>query len=830
MNSISKNILLLIAIIVPFEANVSNAQINPDASLGSNNSIVSNGVNNGVNVKILSGGKTVGANLFHSFKDFNVNYGESSYFQSPTGIQNIITRITGTDISNIDGNLGILGNANLFLINPNGIIFGSNAKLDLNGSFLATTADYFIFNEGNRYSAKNPEEPSLLQMNVPQGLVFIESKGTIQVQGSGHNIISPGSTILPFTSNGAIPTGLSVKQGKTFALIGGNSVDFLGGIVTVPSGQIDIAAIHSGEVGIQSNPHNALTLSYNNVSSRGDILLDRVSLLNDTGFGSGNIHLFGKNIRLENSSLVLIKNVGSSPSGSLTVDASNDLSVSGSGVFSPAYPLPAAAASGLRTQAFGAGAGADINIFAKNLIVDDYGRIFSQSFGAGRGGNTTLNISESTSLPENSNEITYGLGSIIGSSGAGTVNAGGAGNVTLNTPILAIYGGSQISSTALQKANGGTVIINADTINIDGFNKYSLIASGIYSTNFGAGIGSNATINAAKINIANGGRLDTSTYASGSGGDLVVNATKSIDISGKIPGSINPTLISASANLADPSIQKALGLPAIPTGSAGNLTITTPILIAYDGAEITVRADGPGKAGKLSLTTQKTQLQDVKITASTQGGDGGSINLTTSKLVMQNSIISASAKGNGNGGNLFLNSYVVLGDSSSYFSANSESGSGGQIIVNSKGFIFPSLNISAISTSGTNKNGTVQVNATSTRLNLLNSYKASPVRYSFSTSCKPSQDKSLSSNNGSGVTPEELTEPVENLVSSKNVYYRLDLKTRQKIPMGDAMLTWRDIGGGNGSATSEMSDPTSVISFFHIHCIDSSPVSSAKIK
>jgi large exoprotein involved in heme utilization and adhesion len=308
-------------------------------------------------------------------------------------------------------------------------------------------------------------------------------------------------------------------------------------------------------------------------------------------------------------------------------------------MFSPLYPLPAAAASGLRTQVFGAGAGADINITAKSLTVQEYGRIFTQSFGVGQGGDITMNIADSVSLPENFNPTPYGLGSIIGSSGAGIVNPGGAGNVTLNTPSLTIYGGSQIISTALQNANGGTIAINANAINIDGYNKYSFIASGVYSTNFGAGTGSNATINAAKINITNGGRLDTSTYASGSGGDLVVNATKSIDISGKIPGSINPTLISASANLADPSIQKALGLPAIPTGSAGNLTITTPILIAYDGAEITVRADGPGKAGNLSLTTQKTQLQDAKITASTQGGDGGSINLTTSKLVTQNSII-----------------------------------------------------------------------------------------------------------------------------------------------------------------------------------------------
>ncbi len=77
-----------------------------------------------------------GANLFHSFREFNVEEGRSAYFTNPAPIENILSRVTGDNPSQILGKLGVLGNANLFLINPNGIIFGQNASLDVRGSFV----------------------------------------------------------------------------------------------------------------------------------------------------------------------------------------------------------------------------------------------------------------------------------------------------------------------------------------------------------------------------------------------------------------------------------------------------------------------------------------------------------------------------------------------------------------------------------------------------------------------------------------------------------------------------------------------------------------------
>ncbi|WP_335049210.1 two-partner secretion domain-containing protein [Nostoc sp.] len=165
--------IIPIALVSILTSNACLAQIIPDTTLGNKSSHVTAGVNiKGNGADLIEGGVQRGSNLYHSFADFNVNNGQRVYFANPTGVANILSRVTGSNLSNILGTLGVNGAANLFLLNPKGIIFGPNAQLDIQGSFLATTANSFQFPDGSEFSATNPQAPPLLTMSIPVGVQY----------------------------------------------------------------------------------------------------------------------------------------------------------------------------------------------------------------------------------------------------------------------------------------------------------------------------------------------------------------------------------------------------------------------------------------------------------------------------------------------------------------------------------------------------------------------------------------------------------------------------------------------------------------------------------
>ncbi|MEM9217840.1 MAG: filamentous hemagglutinin N-terminal domain-containing protein [Cyanobacteria bacterium P01_F01_bin.150] len=157
------------------------AQIIPDTTLGPESSVVESSIINGIDVDQIEGGAIRRNFLFHSFEEFRIDEGQGAYFAQPDGIESILSRVTGANPSAIMGRLGVLGNADLFLLNPNGIVFGPNASLDIAGSFMATTVDGFEFADGTIFSAVNSEAAPLLTVNVTLGLQWGQDTGTIRV-------------------------------------------------------------------------------------------------------------------------------------------------------------------------------------------------------------------------------------------------------------------------------------------------------------------------------------------------------------------------------------------------------------------------------------------------------------------------------------------------------------------------------------------------------------------------------------------------------------------------------------------------------------------------
>jgi filamentous hemagglutinin family protein len=168
-----KCITAAVSLSITLGASIAQAQITPDNTLGADRSQV--------NHNLIQGGAQRGANLFHSFTEFSIGDGQRVDFVNSIGVNNIITRVTDAP-SNINGTLGVLGNANLFFLNPNGIFFGQNARLDMAGTFVGSTANGLKFADGNVYSTVNPQAP-LLTMTTPVGLQFGRN-GDITFTGS----------------------------------------------------------------------------------------------------------------------------------------------------------------------------------------------------------------------------------------------------------------------------------------------------------------------------------------------------------------------------------------------------------------------------------------------------------------------------------------------------------------------------------------------------------------------------------------------------------------------------------------------------------------------
>jgi len=189
-----------------------NAQIIPDSTLPINSSVTP-----GCTVCTIDGGTTRNNHLFHSFREFSIPTGGVAWFNNSPQIQTILTRVTGRSLSNIDGLIRANGTANLFLLNPNGIVFGANARLQIGGSFVASTASSFQFPDGSEFSATNPQVPPLLTVNLTPGLQYGKPVGDLQQAG---NLTVPAGQSLTLVGNTVIHTGTLTAAGGTVQVLG----------------------------------------------------------------------------------------------------------------------------------------------------------------------------------------------------------------------------------------------------------------------------------------------------------------------------------------------------------------------------------------------------------------------------------------------------------------------------------------------------------------------------------------------------------------------------------------------------------------------------------
>ncbi len=681
------------------------SQIIPDTTLPVNSVVTP-----GCTQCVISGGTQAGANLFHSFINFSIPTGGFALFNNDLQIQNIIARVTGVNQTTIDGLLRSSGSSNLFLINPNGISFGTNARLNLGGSFVATSANQVFFPDGRIFAADPNSTSPLFSSSVPVGLGFL-NPGPIELTGSGHTLISQ-TFVAPIIGVGTNLNGLNVRPGRTIALIGGQTT-LNGGVINAPSGHIEIAGVNEGLVALSPTTTG---FQFNYQASQGfqNVTLTNRALTDATGFGLGSIGIQGQNIKIDRGSVVVAQNAGNRPNGDFLINAAESLTISGTDAIAR---LP----SGIYNFTLGRGTGGNIRISSPQITIKEGGIVTT---GTGLGSQPAGQISVNASDFLEVNGISPRDGRVQSTIVSYTVGPGNSGDININAGRVRVLDGAFINSAtySFQKTagNGGSVNINAEqSIEVIGsaqdIQQFSLIGSSA----LGSGNAGNVTLNTSTLTILNGGRIDSSTITRGNSGSVFINAPRSVIISGTASNSSDSSTIASSADILNPNLAAFYGIRETPTGSAGSIIINTENLTLSNRGQLTVQNKGTGNAGTLSLSTRNLRiLSQGSITAETRSGEGGNIEVTASDLTyLNNGTITASARRAGSGGNILINTNFGVLINGSRISANAEQSNGGKVTINALG-IFSSQDstITATSLLGPEFNGIVVLNTPNTNL------------------------------------------------------------------------------------------------------------------
>ena len=644
----------------------------------------------------VDGGEQRGTNLFHSFREFSIPTNGSVLFNNADAIANIITRVTGSSISNIDGAIANNGIANLFLINPNGIIFGENASLNIGGSFIATTAESLMFEDGTELNTNLNNSEPLLTVSVPLGLQFGSSSGDI-INQANFSVANPADT----TGQNRIKLGLTATPGATIALLGGD-ITFDGGAVTAEIGNIELGSVGADSFVALENIATKWRINYDSVSQFQDIKLDNLASINSSGEGSGDINLQGRNISLLNGSAITANTLGATDGGKINVRASNLLEIDGSDITgTKTDPLLAPLeiflpfASQISSTTIGAGKGGDVAIFAKDLKLIDGGSIDLQNLfqSTGKSGDLSILVTESIQLNGSRPLLRVGEDAanrvlpIIGLDMAIEINLpskiqvlslGNAegGDIKIESRNLSLRDGATISTSPFGIGNAGNIEIEtSDLIEILGStSRKGNVSSSITANTFGEGNAGNLKINTNQLKIKDGGILISTSRTAGNSGNINID-TSSIEISGFRTFDEIPSLISAQTDNG---------------GNGGDILIDTDSLSISDRGSLSVRGSGNSLPGDLMVNARSVELSSRgSITAATEFRSGGNITLKVDDnlSLSDRSTISTQAINNANGGNLNLEVGFVIANpkENNDILATAVGGNGGNINIKGDG-------------------------------------------------------------------------------------------------------------------------------------------------
>jgi filamentous hemagglutinin family protein len=655
------------------------AQITLDGTLGPASSL--SGPDYEIGAEL---GKQAGSNLFHSFGLFNVNAGESASFTGPDTVSSIVARVTGGNPSLIDGPLrSEIPGANLFLLNPRGLMFGPKSSIDISGSFHASTADYLRLGSDGRFDAVYPEN-SILTSAPPSAFGFIGNEpGDIGVEGL-----------------------LEGAAGQILSLTGGN-VAITGGMLAVQSGQIHIASAASpGEIEIADSGPDISAFE-----KQGEISVSQGAVLNVSGNKAGDIRIRGGKFVISDPDSVIVAITGNADGGEIDIQAKDELLIADEGsVF---------------TDSIGNGRGGDISLWSDSLTLSNGGMLFTRTQGEGIAGDIIADSDEmnltggglysETGGTGTSGNISLSADSLTlsddGMLFTRTLGEGRAGDISISTDSMGVIRGGTLYSSADVGVSGdaGNVSVSADDLTIGD--------RGIILTETcGTGRGGDVNLNTDRLKINSGGVVQTLTESAGSGGNIAVAAQESLTVS----GFGTETLSGLYSNT-------------FGSGDSGSIFISADTLTVCDEGLITSDTVGEnlGPGGDISLNVRRLEIDKGYVSSSGVAivsqttGDAGNISIFASESVN----ISGSGKddaglygeyygifsqtqGTGNGGSVSIKAEELSITKDAMINAQSYAGgSGGKILLEADRIGIYDGGSVAADTYGTGRAGDISVSA-----------------------------------------------------------------------------------------------------------------------
>ena len=670
------------------------AQISTDGTLGPSVNLEGPNFQIGANL-----GQQHGPNLFHSFRDFNLSSHESATFSGPNSVQNVLSRVTGGNPSNIDGLFrSTISGANVYFLNPYGIRFGPNARLDVQGSFHASTADYLRLDEGGRFDVRNPSDSILTvapiesfgflsdspaRITIQDSILSVPKKETLSLIGGDLDINSNSSVMVDQTSLIALPNQpkLSSFSGQINLI----SAASRGEVVENELG-FELQA-KGGQIRIENNLIEVNGIASGHINIRGGKLVMRNSLLQANTLGPKN----GQGITLDLQEAIDIKAEG------VTVISFDTFGEGDAGILTITTPQLEMTKAGILTKSVGKGQAGEIEIKTNQMTIKEGGNIVSAATNEGRAGDMTLKVTDTINLigfyPGMLNTKFYGqFVNLPTGIRTLTIGSGRSGRIIIETSQLTLDVG-QISASSVGQGNAGNIVITADN-----------------------------------IRLINGGTINSNSTKKGNGGKIVLDIAESLIIAGtrnqvyihvdlERQFENTPSTISSYSEFGS-------------TGEVGQIVITVPTLIMENSGVISTSTGGTRDGGELILTTNSLNITsgariesssgfsssgnvhtssgqggELRLNAAshitisgdnsgvfstTQGvGEGGNISIETNQLtITDNGLLTVSSQGQGNAGNITMQADIIHLTEQGGIRAEAKNAAGGNLVVNTPNLLY----------------------------------------------------------------------------------------------------------------------------------------------